>query len=151
MTGYTRVTLPPSAPHLVLRTASPADREAIAQLWHAAWHDAHADIVAPELLPHRGLPHFRALVRGRVHQITMAVIDERLVGFVGVDDDELVLLFVAASARGTGVADLLIEHAHRQIAERYLSVYLLDVEQNALARRFYERHGFQDVGLFPYA
>lgn len=134
----------------VLRVASPDDCEAIARVWHDAWHDAHTEIVPSGLLPHRGLPHFRALAASQLGGITVAVQADEIVGFVGIEDDELELLFVAAAARGTGVADVLIAHAQQEISEHYALAYLLVVDQNARARRFYERHGFRDVGPFAY-
>jgi ribosomal protein S18 acetylase RimI-like enzyme len=134
----------------LLQAASPIDCEAIARVWHAAWHDAHADIVPARLLPHRGLGHFRTLAAAQAGNITVAVQADTVVGFVGVDEDELELLFVAAAARGTGVADALIAHAQRHISERWTRAYLLVVEANARARRFYERHGYCDTGPFAY-
>jgi hypothetical protein len=36
---------------LQLRAARADHSVAIAEVWHAAWHDAHDDVVPPELLP----------------------------------------------------------------------------------------------------
>lgn len=134
----------------LLRMASPTDCEAIARVWHAAWHDAHTGVVPARLLPHRGLAHFRDLATACAGRITVAVQAQHVVGFVAADDDELELLFVGAAARGTGVADALIAHAERQISERHALAYLLVVDGNVRAQRFYQRHGFRDAGPFAY-
>lgn len=129
-----------------LRAAGAADREALARLWHDAWHDTHATLVPPALLPHRTLAHYRALVARQLAQITVAVVGERLAGFVGVDEDELELLFVGAEFRGGTTAPALLAHGEREIARRFERAYLVVVEANLRARRFYERQGWQHVG-----
>ena len=131
-----------------LLSARPADVPAIASLWHAAWHDAHALHVPPALLPHRQLPHFHALALGQLSQLTLAWDGDQLAGFVGVDEDELERLFVAPHARGTGSADLLLAHGERMIAATFPRAYLIVLEANARARRFYARHGWIDTGPF---
>ena len=133
-----------------LRAAKAADLEHIATLWHAAWHDAHAALVPPALLPHRSLEHFRGLAEQQWTQITVAVQAGAIAGFAGVDDDELELLFVHRTARGTGVAGALIGWGEREIARRFARAYLVVVEGNARARSFYERCGWRDVGLEDY-
>jgi putative acetyltransferase len=138
---------------LQLRAARAEDCVAIAEVWHAAWHDAHDDVVPPELLPHRALAHFLTLAVQRFPAITVAVHGEQVVGFVGLDEDEgeLELLFVAGHVRGCGVADALIGHAEQQLARSYECAHLLVVVKNDRARRFYARHGWQDVAPHPYA
>mgnify|MGYP005845143747 CR=1 FL=1 len=58
-------------------------------------------------------------------------------------------LYVVPGARGTGVADALLERAVDVAREQDLPLdrLLLDVdESNGRARRFYERHGFEPWG-----
>lgn len=45
------------------RNAEDADVEAIARIWHAGWHDAHADIAPEGLARHRTLERFRERAR----------------------------------------------------------------------------------------
>lgn len=136
-----------------LRAARAADCVALAQLWHAAWHDAHAALVPAGLLPHRGLAHFRALADEQYAAIVVVAQAELLLGMCGVDEDEAELetLFVASPARGTGVADALIAHAEQRLAQRWARAHLGVVVGNRRARRFYERHGWHDVGPYAYA
>ncbi len=129
-----------------LRPATAEDADAIAQVWHAAWHDAHAEHVPAELLEHRTLDHFLGRAAEALRHSTVADDDSGVLGFVAVTDDELEFLFVAAHARGTGVAADLLAHGERQIAEAYDTAWLEVVTGNTRARRFYERQGWSDVG-----
>ena len=133
-----------------LRAAEPLDLEAIAGVWHEAWHDGHASLVPAELLPHRTREYFRGLAQRQLEQIVVGVQAEGIAGFVGVDEDELELLFVARQARGTGVARTLIERGEQTISRRFARAYLVVVDANLRARRFYERCGWTDVGVEAY-
>jgi GNAT superfamily N-acetyltransferase len=58
----------------------------------------------------------------------------------------------SALHRGEGVADMLMADAERRIKDAgYSSAWLAVVAGNARARRFYERRGWSDRGLFEYA
>ncbi|ABC31536.1 Histone acetyltransferase HPA2/related acetyltransferase [Hahella chejuensis KCTC 2396] len=71
--------------------------------------------------------------------------DGEILGFVGVAEKNIEMLFVAAEARGTGVGGLLLRHAIDE-----LQAVKVDVnEQNPQAVGFYERHGFYIVGRSP--
>lgn len=64
------------------------------------------------------------------------------VGFAGVADGGLEMLFVDDSARGTGVGSALLAHAIEQ-----LGVTRVDVnEQNPGAHGFYVSRGFEEIG-----
>jgi hypothetical protein len=66
---------------LQLRAARAEDCVVIAEVWHAAWHDAHDDVVPPELLPYRGIAHFLSLAAQRYPAITVAVHGEHPPGW----------------------------------------------------------------------
>lgn len=54
--------------------------------------------------------------------------------------------------RGTGVADLLMTEAERQVrANGHETAWLAVVAGNGRARGFYERAGWHDEGPFDYA
>jgi ribosomal protein S18 acetylase RimI-like enzyme len=66
-------------------------------------------------------------------------------------DDEVEQVYVARQPRGSGVADTLMAHAERRIAEAgHSSAWLAVVAGNDRARRFYERRGWEDEGLFDH-
>src|SRR6185503_13976845 len=79
---------------------------------------------ADAILPHRGLVHFRERVPPRIPTTTVATIGATVVGFVTVHDDEAEQVYVAASARGGGVANMLLRHAEQVIAERFDTAWL---------------------------
>lgn len=61
------------------------------------------------------------------------------VGFMGVADGTLEMLFITPEERGKGLGKLLIEHGISSYGVRRLAVN----EQNPQAKGFYERMGFQ--------
>jgi GNAT superfamily N-acetyltransferase len=133
-----------------LRPAAPEDSEVIAQVWHSGWRDGHIGHVPDALLPHRQLEHFRRRVPPRLPGTTVATIAGQIVGFVTVKEDELEQMYVAAAARGTGVADVLMRHAEQVIARHFDVAWLSVAVGNARARRFYERSGWNDAAAMDY-
>lgn len=67
---------------------------------------------------------------------------QKTVGFVGVLDGCVEMLFVDAKARGLGVGTALLEYAVRHLAATRVDVN----EQNPQAVGFYRHYGFQQVG-----
>jgi GNAT superfamily N-acetyltransferase len=151
MVASSRGTDDENRPDVVLRLAGPDDADAVARIWHDAWRDGHLGHVPDALLPHRTLAHFRARVPPRIPRTTVALVGERIVGFVTLHDDELEQIFVAAEVRGGGVARVLLDHAERELAADHGRGWLAVAEGNARARRFYERQGWRDAGPLDYA
>jgi GNAT superfamily N-acetyltransferase len=131
---------------VMLRPAREVDADAIAGVWHAAWHDAHDAHVPANLIADRPLAYFVGSVPRVVARTTVAEDETGIIGFVTVTDDELDLLFVAARARGTGVAAALLERGETHIAARFEQAWLDVVAGNARARRFYARMGWVEEG-----
>lgn len=66
----------------------------------------------------------------------------RVLGFAGVDDGKLEMLFIGPAYRGKGVGATLLD-----LTVRELGVTDVDVnEQNSQARSFYEHEGFGVIG-----
>jgi ribosomal protein S18 acetylase RimI-like enzyme len=71
---------------------------------------------------------------------------------VMVVDNEVEQIYVSARHRGEGVADMLMADAERRIKDAgYSTAWLAVVAGNTRVRRFYERRGWSDGGLFEYA
>ena len=137
---------------VAIRPAESRDAEAIAEIWHLGWHDAHDGHVPPELVEIRTEASFFDRAPRRIADTTVATVDGDVAGFVMVVDDEVEQVFVSAAARGTGVADRLMHEAERQVRENgHAKAWLAVVAGNARARRFYERAGWVDEGSFDYA
>jgi len=135
----------------ILRPGTVADAEAVADLWHAGWHDAHPGHVPDGLTAGRTLAAFHERAPRRVADTTVAEVDGSLAGFVMVVGDEVEQVYVGPSARGTGLAATLLTEAERQVATGGHEVaWLAVVAGNARARWFYERCGWFDQGDLPY-
>ncbi|MGH2789217.1 MAG: GNAT family N-acetyltransferase [Actinomycetota bacterium] len=137
---------------VTLRPAVPEDAPTIAEIWHLGWRDGHLGSVPEELMAARHEDSFRTRAAPRVSDTTVAVIEGQIVGFVMVVGDEVEQVYVSALHRGAGVADVLLREAERQIREGgHSTAWLAVVAGNPRARRFYERNGWSDKGLFDYA
>jgi ribosomal protein S18 acetylase RimI-like enzyme len=134
-----------------LRPAAAEDVERLATIWHSGWRDGHLGYVPDELHAYRRPADFLARARDLVGDAVVATGSSgAVVGFVLVRGDEVEQVYVDAQARGSGVADALLEHAEREVAERFERAWLAVVEGNARARRFYERRGWSNGGSFDY-
>lgn len=135
-----------------IRAAADADMAAVADLWHEGWHTGHAGHVPDGLTAARTLEAFHERAPKRVGDTTVLVGSSgRLLGFVMVAGDEVEQVFVGAAERGTGMADVLLAEAERQVAAAgHSSAWLAVVDGNARARRFYEKSGWEDSGELPY-
>lgn len=95
---------------------------------------------------------FRGLMRRKDVDALVAVEnDDTLVGYAvawGVlDQGELANLCVRPEQFGSGLAVRMLEEVLARLAARGVTQCFLEVrETNARARRFYERHGFREVG-----
>jgi len=138
----------PSEP--VLRAASVEDVDAIAALWHHGWIDGHLGHVPEALHAHRRWEDFLRRVPPRIPITTVATLGRELIGFVTVQDDEIEQLYVAASARGGGIAAVLLRHGEQVIAGKHATAWLAVAVGNARARRFYARQGWSDAAALDY-
>ncbi|MGH9382012.1 MAG: GNAT family N-acetyltransferase [Thermoanaerobaculia bacterium] len=136
---------------MTLRRARPDDAAEVGEIWHQGWRDGHLGHVPEGLVAVRTGESFHARAADRVGETTVAVVDGAVAGFVMIVDDEVEQVFVAADHRGTGIADVLLEEAERLVGENgHTRAWLAVVAGNVRARRFYERNGWSDDGLFDY-
>ena len=141
-----------AARNVDLRRGEPQDAADVAEIWRLGWRDGHLGHVPPELVEARTDESFRARAQARIGELTVAVVDREIAGFVLVVDDEVEQVYVAGGHRGRGVADALLSEAERQVHENgHAKAWLAVVAGNARARAFYERAGWRDEGPFDYA
>jgi len=141
-----------------LRPLAPEDCDELGRVHMAIWRDAYADLMPADYLA--GLSDERCADRWRERvalppdapQRTLVVVDSdgRLAGFGSAgpsrDEDapsewELYAVNLAPHARGTGVADRLVDEL---LGDRDATLWV--IEGNARARAFYTRRGFVDEG-----
>jgi ribosomal protein S18 acetylase RimI-like enzyme len=138
--------------NVTLRRGRAEDASAIAEIWRSGWRDGHLGLVPEELAEARTDESFVKRASQRADEMTVAVVDGTIAGFVLVVEDEVEQVYVAASHRGTGIADALLDEAERQVrANGHAEAWLAVVAGNARARAFYERAGWRDEGPFEYA
>jgi GNAT superfamily N-acetyltransferase len=136
---------------VAVRPARPEDSNAVANIWYHGWRDGHLGHVSDDLVAIRTEESFGPRASQRVSDTTVAVVDDEVAGFVMVGDDEVEQVYVSARHRGTGVAATLLAAAERLVVlNGHERAWLAVVGGNARARRFYERNGWADEGLFDY-
>ena len=136
---------------LEIRAARTEDAEAVAEIWEHGWRDGHLGNVPDELVAVRTDESFDVRAAERTGDTTVATVDGEVAGFVMVVGDEVEQVYVSSRHRGTGVANVLLTEAERQVAAAgHARAWLAVVAGNVRARRFYERHGWADEGLFEH-
>jgi ribosomal protein S18 acetylase RimI-like enzyme len=140
--------------HPILRPATTDDVEAIADLFHRGWHDAHPGNVPDGLTERRTREAFGDRVGQRVadtRETTVAEVDGAVAGFIMIAGDEVEQVYVDRDFRGSGVATALLTEAERQVAAGGHEVaWLAVVVGNDRAQAFYRRQGWVDEGDLPY-
>lgn len=130
-----------------VRAAEDRELDQLATLWHAGWHEAHAQIVPADLTRLRTLESFRSRLRAAFPDIRVAGQPGAPVGFCIVKGDELYQLFVAPASRGSGVAAALVADAEARLRESGVeTAWLACAIGNERAARFYEKCGWHRVG-----
>ena len=112
--------------------------EEVVDVWEASVRSTH------HFLKEEDIEYFKPLI---LHTYLDAVelrcvrIDQRIVGFAGVSDQNLEMLFIHPQHRGKGIGKVLLDHAVEA-----LGVCKVDVnEQNEEAVGFYNHFGFKRV------
>lgn len=126
-----------------IRPAQREDHPEIVGIWYAGWHDAHAKLVPSAILGFRRIEHFQNWLEASTDEFLVAIREDRVVGFVATNGPELVKLYVARGARGTGTAIALLAYGERRIAVNgFADAVLYCTAGNARAERFYHREGW---------
>ncbi|HEY3984259.1 acetyltransferase [Cedecea sp.] len=125
---------------LTIRKATPADFDALAEIWEASVRATH------DFLPEQNIRALKPQVRERyMPQIPMLLAAGEAgkpLGFIGCNENRIEMLFVAPESRGTGVGKQLL-----QLAIEQLQVDEVDVnEQNPQGVGFYLHMGFEQTG-----
>ena len=132
---------------ITIRAAEQTEVDQLAKVWFDAWNDAHAHLVPVELVRLRTLESFRERMQKELPKVRVAGAVGEPVGFCLIKDDELYQLFVAARARGTGVAAALMADGEANLARSGVeTAWLACAIGNERAARFYEKCGWRRTG-----
>lgn len=143
------------------RAAEAGELDSLVELWFHGWRDAHASIVPAELTRLRTRESFLSRMQAGLAQVRVIGALGAPLGFHWLRADELHQLYVAAPARGSGVAAVLIADAEARLAESGVeTAWLGCAVGNERAARFYEKSGWHrarvvsellqtTVGTFP--
>lgn len=123
--------------------ACPEDFDILTEIWEAAVRSSH------HFLREEDIQSLKPLVRNNYlpHTELYLLRDEtqHTVGFVGLSETVIEMLFIDPAAQGKGYGSALIRFAIEQKKR-----YKVDVnEQNETALRFYLQKGFQQTGRDP--
>lgn len=149
-----------------LRRACTADAPAVRALFCRSFRATFGHLYRPhELdawLEERSDRQFRVETGCASHACFLGEDEGRLLGYATLGPQELGLspearwwvlkqLYLDEAAKGTGLADALLMQAlaearARSVEELYLTVWV----DNHRARRFYARHGFEEVGAYRF-
>lgn len=130
-----------------VRAAEQTEVDHLAKLWYDGWHDGHAQIVPAALTRLRTVENFRDRLQAALANVRVVGPRGAPVGFCIVKGDELYQLFVAAEARGSGVARALLADAEARLFRSGAgTAWLACAIGNERAARFYEKSGWRRVG-----
>lgn len=129
-----------AAPPVLLREGrTPDDLEELTNVWRDAVEATH------HFLPLKTIERLELLVRDEyLPSLRLQVAERRgcISGFIGMEKNQVAMLFVADEARSTGIGSTLLAWAQNQSVRLSLDVN----EQNPRAAVFYIKRGFAVVG-----
>jgi phosphoglycolate phosphatase len=121
-----------------IRDSETVDR--LTAVWHSSVAATHDFLTAEEI---RSIePEVRQGLQLIEHLYGYYDEDGQPLGFVGMQDDKIEMLFVEAKQRGRGIGKKLLEAALKHEGVRYVDVN----EQNGQGCAFYANRGFRIVG-----
>ena len=130
----------------VIRDATRDDVNAITEIWHQGWRDAHLGLVPDDLARLRTRENFHARASALLAQTRVAQKDD-VIGFCICKADELYQMYVARAGRGFGIAQLLMTDAeNRFVGAGVNEAWLACAIGNKRAMRFYENSGWTSTG-----
>nr|WP_314484234.1 acetyltransferase [uncultured Pseudomonas sp.] len=126
-----------------IRKATTADHPLLLELWQRSVTATHHFLAASDIEALR--PRLRDTYLPAVELWVAVDVADTPVGFIGLDGNNVEMLFIDPARRGQGVGRALLDHA--RATRHTLSV---DVnEQNPQATGFYLHYGFEQTGRSP--
>jgi GNAT superfamily N-acetyltransferase len=134
-----------------VRPAEEREIDYLAKLWYEGWQDAHAQIVPAELRRLRTLDNFRQRLQAALPDMRVLGPPGAPSGFCITKGDELYQMYVSAEAWGSGAAGaLMVDAEARLVRSGVETAWLSCAIGNHRAARFYEKCGWERVGVVTY-
>lgn len=126
----------PLVSNLAISEYSPEHADELVRMWRASFEQG-VGIKDPNPLEGQvAYLHEQVLPR---HTVRLAWQDNTLVGFLAANKESVAQLYVRLGYHRRGIGSYLLSLAKRESAG---SLWLFTFQQNAVARSFYESHGF---------
>ncbi|MBT1705296.1 GNAT family N-acetyltransferase [Chryseosolibacter indicus] len=110
------------------------------EVWEASVRATH------DFLSEENIMYFKPLILNQYFYLVQLSAfrnqEGRIIGFAGVGEDKLEMLFIHPDCRGKGVGKHLLQHAIQNMNVRKVDVN----EQNVQATAFYTHMGFKIIG-----
>lgn len=120
----------------------------MAALWHAGWHEAHAEIVPASLTALRTLDSFTDRLADDLPLSRVGFVDERLAGFHIAKDGEVYQFYVDSFARGCGFSSAMLMDVEQDLGQAGVkTAWLACSVGNDRAAAFYTKSGWHNAGL----
>ncbi|MCB8887751.1 GNAT family N-acetyltransferase [Vreelandella malpeensis] len=126
-----------------IEPASSADYSELITLWEASVRATHDFLAEEDLLMLKPLLFEQFFDAVALHVVRSP--SGGALGFSGVAQGKLEMLFIAPQARGLGIGTALLDHARQAQGVTNVDVN----EQNPAALAFYRQRGFEVVGRSP--
>lgn len=124
---------------------APEDYDELLEVWEAAVRATHDFLTEADILTLKPSVRHEYFPLVRLFCVREDEPKRKILGFLGLSDDKVEMLFIRPAARGRGIGRRLM---HFAIHEK--SIRLVDVnEQNPQAVGFYEHLGFRVISRSP--
>ncbi|MEH3115411.1 GNAT family N-acetyltransferase [Pedobacter terrae] len=119
----------------IILAAGRKDYRKLITVWESSVRATHHFLSEKDIITYRTLILNEYFDQVQLYAITVA---EKVMGFIGINEESIQMLFIHPDARGKGLGKKLIDFAKQEHG-----TYMVDVnEQNEQAVGFYEKLGF---------
>jgi len=132
----------------IVREMRTAELPTVIEVWYRSMSQSLTEIGSKQRPSEEGAHHFFRNVVAQRCDLWVAEHAKTIVGMLALAGNEVERLYVAPEARGSGIGSALLEQAKAVYPD---GLWLVTLQCNTRARRFYERHGFtaHELGMSP--
>lgn len=128
---------------MIIRQATNADHPHLLNIWLRSVRATHHFLKESDI--EELLPQLRDIYLSAVELWVAVDAEDCPLGFVGLNENHVEMLFIEPGLRGKGIGRMLLDHARRSRSQMSVDVN----EQNPDAVGFYLHYGFIQTGRSP--